>query len=110
MKSISEFINESISGEDLKDLKVCVNSVLERLFWGGEYQDYDTRAKVINALKKAQTNPDKSDLYERVVEILKLDYDFDMSDSEVLGSVSEFIKEYAQEELPNWKIVMKYTK
>lgn len=110
MKKFSQVIKESISGEDLKDLEICVNSALDRLCWDQEYSEYDTKSKWVNALKEAEKDPDNSELSKRLLELMKDEYNFDFSDSEVLGSVSEFIKKYAKEQLPEWQVVLKYSK
>ena len=111
MKTLKDYIlNEKLGSEDLKDLEICVKSVIDRLCWGQEYQEYDTKSNWIKALKDAEKNPDKSELYERVIEILKSDYDFDLADNDVQGSVSEFVKKCAKEEIPEWEVTLKYTK
>ena len=106
MKTLKDFINESISGEDLKDLEVCVEKAVQMVCF-----NYDTNGDVVKALETAAKNPNNSDLYKKVIKYFQnQEYDFDLSDEDVRGSIHEFVKKYAKEEIPNWQTVLKYSK
>ena len=108
MKTLKEYIeniNESISGQDLEDLKACVKVSMDEIVF-----EYDSREKMIKELEAVEKGNDKLSLTQKVIDHFRDTYDFDTKDPEVLGAIKDMMKEHATKLIKDFTITLKYSK
>lgn len=89
MKSLQEYIQESLSKEDIKDMHSCVKTLLDKI----EFDDYGSTLEFNNELKKFLNGDSESALYDNVKDRMIQDYDF--NDDEL----NEYLKNVLTEEV-----------
>lgn len=106
MKGLSEFINEQkLNKEDLKDLEVCVKVSLENLL----YKTEDKGDNLLRTLVKV-VDGQINDTYKDFEKKFRNDYDFDLSDPDVMRDFRSAITYCAKQLIDEYDLAEKCKK
>ena len=106
MKSLESYINEQkLNKEDLKDLEVCVKVSLENLLYNTEDKG-DNLLRTLVKVVDGQIN----DTYKDFEKKFRDDYDFDLSDPDVMRDFRSAVQYCAQQLVDEWELSEKYKK